>query len=209
MRHPAMAGPLLLALAPGSSEARPQASRPLSRPQRGRPAPTTIASTLPPTCAKCRCRGEATLAAHLLSLSGVLGPPRMMAPVLHLDLTGATRLESRRPLNLFFYPMKKFSLIFALLVLPVQGVALAQAQYPLIFADVPDMSMIRVGKNYYMSSTTMHMYPGVPIMKSTDLVNWKIINYAGDKLADMPELNLTDEKKRIQQRHMGQQSALP
>lgn len=91
--------------------------------------------------------------------------------------------------------MKKIlSLILALLVLPVHGVALAQAQNPLIFADVPDMSMIRVGKNYYMSSTTMHMNPGVPIMKSTDLVNWKLINYAYDTLADMPELNLTDGK---------------
>ena len=89
---------------------------------------------------------------------------------------------------------KKVNLIFALLVLPVQGVALAQAQNPIIFADVPDMSMIRVGKNYYMSSTTMHMNPGVPIMKSTDLVNWKIINYADARLADMPELNLTDGK---------------
>lgn len=69
-----------------------------------------------------------------------------------------------------------------------------QATNPLIFADVPDMSMIRVGKNYYMSSTTMHMSPGVPIMKSTDLVNWKIINYAYDTLADMPELNLTEGK---------------
>ncbi|MEO7049295.1 MAG: glycoside hydrolase 43 family protein [Ferruginibacter sp.] len=69
-----------------------------------------------------------------------------------------------------------------------------QATNPIIFADVPDMSMIRVGKNYYMSSTTMHMNPGVPIMKSTDLVNWKIINYAYDALADMPELNLTEGK---------------
>lgn len=69
-----------------------------------------------------------------------------------------------------------------------------QATNSIIFADVPDMSMIRVGKNYYMSSTTMHMNPGVPIMKSTDLVNWKIINYAYDTLADMPELNLTEGK---------------
>jgi beta-xylosidase len=89
---------------------------------------------------------------------------------------------------------KKFSLIFALLLLPVHTVALAQAKNPLIFADVPDMAMIRVGANYYMSSTTMHMSPGLPIMKSTDLVNWKIINYAYDNLADMPELNLTEGK---------------
>jgi beta-xylosidase len=38
--------------------------------------------------------------------------------------------------------------------------------------------MIRVGDTYYMSSTTMHMSPGVPIMKSEDLVNWEIVNYA-------------------------------
>ncbi|MFD2034682.1 glycoside hydrolase 43 family protein [Belliella marina] len=89
---------------------------------------------------------------------------------------------------------KQISLIFVFFILLVQAVALAQAQNPLIFADVPDMSMIRVGKNYYMSSTTMHMNPGVPIMKSTDLVNWEIINYAYDTLADIPELNLTEGK---------------
>ena len=69
-----------------------------------------------------------------------------------------------------------------------------QATNPIIFADVPDMSMIRVGKNYYMASTTMHMTPGVPIMKSTDLVNWKLINYAYDTLADLPALNLEEGK---------------
>ena len=40
------------------------------------------------------------------------------------------------------------------------------------------MSVVRVGETYYMSSTTMHMNPGVPIMKSSDLINWEIINYA-------------------------------
>ena len=84
--------------------------------------------------------------------------------------------------------------IFAFLVLLVPGVSFAQAHNPIIFADVPDVAMIRVGENYYMSSTTMHMNPGVPIMKSTDLVNWKLINYAYDTLADVPQLNLTDGK---------------
>lgn len=69
-----------------------------------------------------------------------------------------------------------------------------RAGNPLIFADVPDMSMIRVGNTYYMSSTTMHMSPGVPIMKSTDLVNWSIIGYACDTLADMDALNLVNGK---------------
>ncbi|MFB3387696.1 glycoside hydrolase 43 family protein [Flavobacterium sp. LAR06] len=91
--------------------------------------------------------------------------------------------------------MKKgIKFIFCFFVLLIQAVALAQAQNPIGFADVPDMAIIRVGKNYYMSSTTMHMSPGLPIMKSTDLVNWKLINYAYNTLADMPELNLTEGK---------------
>ena len=64
------------------------------------------------------------------------------------------------------------------------------ASNPLIWADVPDMSMIRVGDTYYMSSTTMHMSPGVPIMKSEDLSNWELIGYAYDTLADIGALNL-------------------
>lgn len=69
-----------------------------------------------------------------------------------------------------------------------------QALNPIIFADVPDMSMIRVGDIYYMSSTTMHMSPGVPIMKSKDLVNWELVNYAYDTLANIDELNLENGK---------------
>ena len=69
-----------------------------------------------------------------------------------------------------------------------------KAQNPIIYADVPDMSMIRVGDTYYMSSTTMHMSPGVPIMKSKDLVNWKIVSYASNSLGDTDELNLVNGK---------------
>jgi len=67
-----------------------------------------------------------------------------------------------------------------------------QAQNPVIFADVPDMSMIRVGDTYYMSSTTMHMSPGVPVMKSKDLINWEIVSYAYDILDNGDALNLNN-----------------
>lgn len=70
----------------------------------------------------------------------------------------------------------------------------AGAQNPVIFADVPDMAMIRVGDTYYMSSTTMHMSPGVPIMRSKDLINWTLVNYAYDTLASVDELNLENGK---------------
>ena len=88
--------------------------------------------------------------------------------------------------------------IFSFLVLITQTVAFAQekkAENPLIYADVPDMSIIRVGDIYYMSSTTMHMNPGVPIMKSTDLVNWKLVNYVYETLEDNDDrLNLDNGK---------------
>jgi beta-xylosidase len=56
---------------------------------------------------------------------------------------------------------------------------------PLMNADVPDVSVERIpasengeGRDiYYMISTTMHLSPGAPIMKSYDLVNWEIVNY--------------------------------
>jgi beta-xylosidase len=68
------------------------------------------------------------------------------------------------------------------------------AHNPIIYADVPDLSMIRVGNTYYMSSTTMHLSPGVPIMRSNDLVNWKIVSYVYDVLDDTDDLNLNNSK---------------
>lgn len=61
---------------------------------------------------------------------------------------------------------------------------------PIILSDIPDPDVIRVGNNYYMVSTTMHMTPGVPIMHSTDLVNWRIIGYVYDRLEDNDAHNL-------------------
>lgn len=64
------------------------------------------------------------------------------------------------------------------------------AKNPIVWADIPDLAVIRVGDAYYMSSTTMHMSPGLPIMKSKDLVNWRLVSYAYDTLADNDALTL-------------------
>jgi len=87
----------------------------------------------------------------------------------------------------------KVNFLIAFIVLPFL-VAAQKAHNPIIYADVPDMSIIRVGDTYYMSSTTMHMSPGVPIMKSKDLVNWHLVSYAYDVLADNDQLNLNNGK---------------
>ena len=80
----------------------------------------------------------------------------------------------------------------ALLAMTVFAHAGEPARNPILFSDVPDAAMIRVGGTYYMSSTTMHMNPGLPIMSSTDLVNWRIVNYAHGALADLDDLNLAN-----------------
>ncbi len=71
-----------------------------------------------------------------------------------------------------------------------QGAAESTARNPIIWADVPDMCIVRVGDTYYMASTTMHLSTGLPLMKSKDLVNWEIVSYAYETLADNDALNL-------------------
>lgn len=66
--------------------------------------------------------------------------------------------------------------------------------YPTLYSDIPDLDIIRVGESYYMVSTTMNLCPGVPIMKSTDLVHWQIVNYVYDILEDDDYGNLENGK---------------
>ena len=76
----------------------------------------------------------------------------------------------------------KISLAIVALLFTALSLKAQKAQNPIIHADVPDISIIRVGNTYYMSSTTMHMSPGLPIMSSKDLVNWKLVSYAYNTL---------------------------
>lgn len=83
--------------------------------------------------------------------------------------------------------LKFGGVLTAIFILTLNNSIFAQnesAHNPIIHADVPDMSVVRVGDTYYMSSTTMHMNPGVPIMKSKDLINWKLVNYVYNTLED-------------------------
>jgi len=64
------------------------------------------------------------------------------------------------------------------------------ASNPIIFADAPDPDVIRVDDAYYMVTTSMHMMPGTPIMKSMDLVNWEIIGYPYTSLEDNDAHNM-------------------
>ena len=65
-------------------------------------------------------------------------------------------------------------------------------QNPMLWADVPDPDIIRVGDTFYLVSTTMHLMPGAPIMKSKDLKNWETVGYIFDRLTDSPKYDLQE-----------------
>ena len=56
-------------------------------------------------------------------------------------------------------------------------------QNPIIFADYSDPDVCRVGEDYYLTASSFTNQPGLPILHSTDLVNWKLIGHAIHKLA--------------------------
>ena len=63
---------------------------------------------------------------------------------------------------------------------------------PVINADAPDPSLTRHGDDFYLITTTMHMMPGAPVMKSKDLVNWEIVSYLYETLHDTPKYDMDE-----------------
>lgn len=81
-------------------------------------------------------------------------------------------------------------LIFAVSIISI--INAATVTNPVIWADIPDPSVVRVDDKYYMSFTTMHMAPGLPIMESSDMVHWKIVGYCYKILANSNACNLVN-----------------
>lgn len=63
---------------------------------------------------------------------------------------------------------------------------------PLFYDEFSDPDIIRVGDDFYMTGTTMHAMPGLPILHSRDLVNWDFVGYAMPKLDLGPAYRLED-----------------
>jgi beta-xylosidase len=61
---------------------------------------------------------------------------------------------------------------------------------PLFYEEFEDPDVIRVGEDYYLAGTTMHMNPAVQIMHSKDLVNWELVGYCMDRLDLGPAFRL-------------------
>jgi beta-xylosidase len=90
--------------------------------------------------------------------------------------------------------MRLLSIVFALaaasqvFVAPAQSLAprapwvpdLGNGSYknPVLYADYSDPDVVRVGREYYLTSSSFNSAPALPILHSQDLVNWTIIGHA-------------------------------
>lgn len=61
---------------------------------------------------------------------------------------------------------------------------------PIFYDEFSDPDLIRVGDDFYLTGTTMHAMPGLPVLHSKDLVNWKLLSYASERLDFGPEFRL-------------------
>ncbi len=52
---------------------------------------------------------------------------------------------------------------------------------PLFYDEFSDPDILRVGDDYYLAGTTMHAVPGLVILHSRDLVNWRNVSYCFDR----------------------------
>jgi len=65
---------------------------------------------------------------------------------------------------------------------------------PLFYDEFADPDIVRVGSDFYLTGSSMHAMPGIPVLHSRDLVNWEFESYALDKLDLGPEFRLEDGK---------------
>ena len=93
--------------------------------------------------------------------------------------------------------------LLAFLALALAAAAPAAAQQatytnPILYADYSDPDLIRVGDDYYMVASSFHFSPGIPVLKSRDLVHWTIVGHVLPRLPfgplyDMPGPHTLDD----------------
>lgn len=60
---------------------------------------------------------------------------------------------------------------------------------PILHADYSDPDVCVVGEDYFLTASSFNCTPGLPILHSKDLVNWKIVNYALKKVEPVEYYN--------------------
>ncbi|KAJ3569571.1 hypothetical protein NP233_g4968 [Leucocoprinus birnbaumii] len=76
--------------------------------------------------------------------------------------------------------------IVLLLILQVTLLATATPKNPILPGWNPDPSILRVGSDYFLATSTFEYYPGHPIYHSKDLLNWTLIGHGLNRPSQLP-----------------------
>src|SRR3954462_12972824 len=88
------------------------------------------------------------------------------------------------------------TVLFALLLRPAPAAARQQPaargfDNPVISGMASDPSVVRVGEDFYLVTSTFEYFPGVPVYHSRDLVHWRIVGHALTRPTQLPLIRLT------------------
>jgi beta-xylosidase len=61
---------------------------------------------------------------------------------------------------------------------------------PVLYADYSDPDVIRVGRDFFLVASSFHFSPGLPVLKSRDLVHWTIVGHVLPRLDFAPEYDM-------------------
>lgn len=61
---------------------------------------------------------------------------------------------------------------------PASATCPATYSNPLMWEDLPDLEVIRVGDVYYYTASSFHHSPGAPLLRSYDLVHWEYLSHS-------------------------------
>ena len=97
--------------------------------------------------------------------------------------------------------MKRKHLLLMMLALPMAALAQYKSQVwspdngngtytnPVINADYSDPDVCVAGEDYYLTASSFNCIPGLPILRSKDLVNWEIVGHAVKELEPKQEFD--------------------
>jgi xylan 1,4-beta-xylosidase len=57
---------------------------------------------------------------------------------------------------------------------------------PLFYDEFADPDIIRIGSDFYLLGSSMHVMPGLAVLHSRDLVNWEFESYASTSSTSAP-----------------------
>lgn len=69
---------------------------------------------------------------------------------------------------------------------------MATIHNPILRGFNPDPSILRVGDDYYIATSTFEWFPGVQIHHSKDLVHWELVSHPLDRVSQLNMLGVDD-----------------